>query len=111
MSSPIPRRLLVHSATLNPYAGTVNSVKTYGAAMALKFVRFEPVKQNAMTSLGEMKSDRFVMVYDCKNSTPSRTTFKANDKITFGNYVMAVRKVADGIDDTPNVHHFEVNLV
>lgn len=111
MSSAIPRRLLVHSASLYPYTGTVNSVKTYGALVALKFVRFEPVKQNAMTSLGEMKNDTFVMVFDCRNSTPVGATFKANDKIVFGSTTLAVRKVASGIDDTANVHHYEVNLV
>ena len=111
MSSAIPRRLLVHSASLYPYTGTVNSVKTYGASVAMKFVRFEPVKQNAMTSLGEMKNDTFVMVFDCRNSTPVGTTFKTNDKIVFGTSTLAVRKVASGVDDTSSAHHLEVSLV
>lgn len=111
MSSPIPRRLLVHSASLYPYAGTVNSVKTSGEPVGLKFVRFEPVKQNAMTSLGDMKNDSFVMVFDCRNSSPPGTTFKADDKIVFGRSTMAVRKVASGVDDTSSAHHYEVNLV
>lgn len=112
MSSAIPRRLLAHSATLHRYDKTVNSVKTYfSPAIDLKFVRFEPVKQNAMTSLGEMKNDTFVMVFDCRNSTPVGTTLKTNDKIVFGSITLAVRKVASGVDDTSAVHHYEVNLV
>lgn len=112
MSSAIPRRLLVHSASLRRYDKTVASVKTFFTpAIDLKFVRFEPVKQNAMTSLGEMKNDRFVMVYDCRNSTPVGTTFKFNDEITWGTFVLVVRKVSTGIDDTANPHHLEVSIV
>lgn len=111
MSSSIPRRLLVHSATLSPYTGTVNGVKTYGEPVDLKFVRFEPVKQSNMGTNGESKADRFVMIYDSRNSTPTGASFFVNDKITFAGFDLTVRKVAFGIDDTSNVHHQEVTLV
>jgi len=111
MSNPIPRRLLVHSGTLAPYAGTVNSIKTYGTAVALSFVRFEPVKQNAMTSLGEMKSDRFIMFFDCKNSLPAGTVPAIGDKITFGALVLFARKVTPCYGSAAAVHHFEVSCV
>lgn len=111
MSAPTPRRMLPHSGTLAPYTGTVNSIKTYGAAVALSFVRFEPVKQNAMTSLGEMKSDRFVLFYDCKNSQPGGLIPAMNDKITFGALTLSARKVTPCYGSTAAVHHYEVNCV
>jgi len=111
MSNPIPRRLLVHSGTLTPYAGMVNSVKTYGAAVALTFVRFEPVKQNAMTSLGDMKADRFTMFFDCVNSRPAGTVPAVGDKIKFGTIELSARKVTPCYGSTPEVHHYEVACV
>lgn len=111
MSNPIPRRLLVHSCTLTPYAGTVNSVKTYGTAVALTFVRFEPVKQNAMTSLGEMKNDCFTLFLDCVNSRPAGIVPAMGDKITFGTLVLSVRKVTFCYGSMPEVHHYEVACV
>lgn len=111
MSNPIPRRLLIHSGSLAPYTGTVNSVKTYGTVATLSFVRFEPVKQNAMTSLGDMKNDRFVMFFDCQNSLPAGTVPAINDKITFGAIILSVRKVTPCYGNTPAVHHYEVSCV
>lgn len=111
MSNPIPRRLLVHSGTLAPYTGTANSAKTYGTTVTLKNVRFEPVKQNAMTSLGEMKNDRFLMFFDCKSSLPAGTVPAVNDKLTFGAIVLLARKVTPCYGNTPEVHHYEVSCV
>lgn len=111
MSRPISRSLLVHGATLAPYTGTVNSVKQYGTAVTLTHVRMQPVKQTAMTSLGDMKNDKFLMFFDCKNSAPSGTTFKTLDKITFGGQVLAARMVTPCYGDSPDVHHYEVSLV
>jgi len=112
MSKPIPRSLLKHTGTLAHYLGTVNTVKTYTTpAASLAFVRFEPVKQNAMTSLGEMKSDRFVMFYDCTNSTPVGVIPAINDKITFGSETLIARKVTPCYGDRATVHHYEVACV
>lgn len=111
MSNPIPRRLLIHSGTLAPYTGTVNSLKTYGAAVTLEHVRFDPVKQNAMTSLGDMKNDRFTLFFDCVNSRPAGTVPAVGDKITFGTLALFARKVTPCYGSTPEVHHYEVACV
>jgi hypothetical protein len=111
MSKPISRLMLVHSATLNAYIGTVNSVKTYGTNQALTFVRLEPTKQNAMTSLGDMKNDRFTLFYDCVNSRPLAVSFAIGDKITFGGSVLFVRKAAACYADSSSTHHWEVACV
>jgi hypothetical protein len=111
MSNPIPRRLLRDTATYTPYTGTVHDVKTYGAAVALTFVRFEAVKQNAMTSLGDMKNDKINLFYDSKNSLPIGITFKANDIITSAGINYTVRK-ANPLKGTGSaIHHWEVACV
>lgn len=111
MSSTISRRLLPHKGSYAEYTGTVNSVKTYAAAVDLGFVRFEPVKQNAMTSLGDMKNDRFLMFYDTVNSRPLGLAFNVLDKIVFGSSTLTVRKVTECYGDSNGIHHYEVNLV
>lgn len=111
LSSPVSLGLLIHSATLYPYTGTVNSVKTYGAAVNLTQVRFTSVKQDAMTSLGEMKNDKFKMTFDSANSAPSGTLFKVNDKIVYGTSTLAVRAVTTSYSSDLDPHHQEVSLV
>jgi len=110
VSNPIPRRLLVHSGSLAPYVSPGPPV-SYGTSVTLSRVRFEPVKQNAMTSLGDMKADRFILFFDCKNSLPSGQTFAMKDKITFGSIVLSARKVTPCYGDSDDVHHYEVNCV
>lgn len=110
MSRPIPRRLLVHSATLEPYAGTVKSVRTYGTAVELSRVRVDPVRRNAMTSLGDAKSDAYVLFFDAVNSLPAGTEFHVNDRITFRGESLSVREVAQLSGDSAAVHHWEVRF-
>jgi len=110
VSNPIPRRLLIHSATLAPYVSPGPPV-VYGTAVTLTHVRLEPVKQNAMTSLGDMKNDRFLLFFDCKNSLPVGRTFSMKDRITFGGQALSVRKVTPCYGDDSTVHHYEVNCV
>lgn len=111
MSAPIPRRLLPHSAKYKPYTGTVASVKQYGTEVDLVFVRVEPVKQNAMTSLGDMKNDRVNFFYDCVNSRPIGLVFRVNDIITFDGVAYSVRKASPVYGNGPAVHHWEVACV
>lgn len=111
MSAPIPRRLLPHNAKYKPYSGTVSSVKQYGEEVDLEFVRIEPVKQNAMTALGDMKNDRVNLFYDCVNSRPIGLEFKVNDVVTFGGVAYTVRKTAPIYGSGTAIHHWEVACV
>lgn len=111
MSKAIPVRLLPHSATLESYLGTVNSLPNYSPPVTLLHVRFEPVKQNAMTSLGDMKNDRFLLYFDCVNSLPAGTAIAIKDRITFNGVALSARKVTPLYGDSAAVHHFEVNCV
>lgn len=111
MSKPIPRRMLPHVAVLSPYIGTIASVRQYGTDIDLSFVRFEPVRQTALTSLGDSKNDRFTMYYDCINSMPRGTVPKQFDKISFQFMMLTVRYVKPCYGDRAGVHHYEVNCI
>jgi len=107
----ISKSILSESATLYPYTGTVNSVKTYSATVSLANVRFVSIRQNAMTSLGDMKNDKYKMFFDCVNSAPSGMTFKKDDKIVYGSLTLYVRAVENPKALGTAVHHWEVSLV
>ncbi len=113
MIPPIPRAIMNQSATLYPFVSTsAGGVKTYGTAVALSSIAMMPAKQNAMTSLGEMKDDLYLMVFDSVNSLPAGTTFKKKDKIVYGSENLEVRKVVPQPDLTTGLtHHWEMNLV
>lgn len=111
MSAPIPRRRLTDSVTYTPYTGTVGSKKTYGTPVALAVVFFEFVKQNTMTSFGDMKNDKVALIYDCVNSTPTGIVFKTDDKINVGGVDYTVRKAVPFKGMGPALHHWEVACV
>jgi len=113
MIPAIPRAVLNQAATLYPFVSTsAGNVKTYGTAVSLSSIAMFPAKQNAMTSLGEMKNDLYFMVFDSANSLPAGTTFKMKDKIVFGSVNLEVRKATPQPDLTTGLtHHWELNLV
>lgn len=111
MSAPIPVRLLPHSATYESYIKTVNSCPTYEAGVTLLHVRFESVKQTAMTALGDMKNDRFTLYYDCRNSLPEGISFKKGDRITVGDMALSVRTAKPCYGREAAIHHWEVACV
>jgi hypothetical protein len=110
MSNPIPRHLLIHSAALAPYVSPGPPV-AYGTSVNLVHVRFEPIKQNAFTSLGEMKDDRFLLFFDCVNSLPAGQAFAKKDKITYDGLALSVRIVTPCYGNSASVHHYEVRCV
>jgi hypothetical protein len=112
MSKPIPVSLLRNTGTLETYIKTVNGLAQYApVATTLTRVRFQPVKQNAMTALGDMKNDRFTLFIDCVNSLPKGTVPAKKDRITFGNMALIVRDVIPQYGDDAGVHHYEVACV
>ena len=113
MIPPIPRAILNQSATLYPFVSTsTGGVKTYGTMVSLTNIAMFPAKQNAMTSLGEMKYDLYLMVFDIANSIPAAISFKVKDKIVYGSQNLEVRKATPQPDlTTGQAHHWELNIV
>ena len=112
MSLPISEELLVHSATL----ATQGGYDDYGNPVAgepvlLSKVRVSHVKQTLITQLGEAKSDKLTLFYDCSLSQPQGTTFKENDFITYQDIVYRVREVSAPPDDTAKPLYYRIELV
>jgi len=64
-----------------------------------------------MTSLGDMKNDKYKMFFDCANSAPSGTEFKKDDKIVYGSLTLFVRATENPKALGTAIHHWEVSLV
>lgn len=111
MSSPIPRRLLPHTATYSAYTGTTSSVKQYGTAQTLAHVCFVTSRRRYKSLLGEEKSDRFIMFYDCENSSPKGVVFAVGGKVVYGAETLYVREVVPCTGSGSGIHHYEVSLV
>lgn len=110
MSSPIPRRLLPHYATVDRYSSTGRSGPVYGGSVELECIRIEPVNQNALSSLGDAKNDRFLMFIDSKNSRPVGFVPVIKDRVTFQGQAMVVRTITPFYGSGSSVHHYEVRL-
>lgn len=110
MSAPIPRRLLPHSARLDRYTGTGKSGPVYGESVDLEHVRFEAVKQNAMSNLGDAKADRFTLFIDMKNTSPQGIIPSIKDRVVFRGEGLIVRTVQILFGSTVEAHHCEARL-
>lgn len=108
----IPRAVLVHSATYERCTGVSrNGQEEYEKAVALSFVRFEPVKQTEVQGLGEQRNDRFKLFYDCVNSLPVGLTFSTNDRVTYNGEQFRVRIAQPFFTVRSVPHHVEIALV
>lgn len=130
MSSPIPRRLLPHTVTVERYISTAKSGPVYRDSIEFQNVRVEPVKQNALSSLGDAKADRFLLFIDCKNSLaiphyptgdslPTDSELPVDglgfipsikDRVTFQGQAMVVRTITPFYGSGQAVHHYEARL-
>lgn len=108
---PIPKSLLIHTATLHK---KINKDKwgkgELDQGVGLTYVRLEPSgkivrdKNNAEIQLVA------TLFYDCKNSRPKDVVFKVDDLIAF-NGVMHRVEVVEPLYDDKRLHHYELGLV
>ena len=111
MFSAIPRTMLPHTATLKRATGIDENLnKTYAATVTLNFVRFEPAKKTALTSLGEQRDDKMVLFFDCLNSLPFGQTFEQLDEIEFNGIKLSIREVNPEYTVYGTPHHYEIYL-
>ena len=113
MIKPIPRRMLQNTATYKPVTGKdKNGVITYGASVALTYVRVEPVRKSAHQKEGEFNDDKFTLFFDSRNSRPIDQSFTKLDKIVFQGDTLTIREAQRlYADQSGNViHHWEIML-
>jgi hypothetical protein len=97
--------------TIDRYAGNTKAGPSYGAQEDLYFVRVEPVRHNALSSIGDAKNDRFLVYIDAKNSQPEGFIPGIKDRVTFQGQTMTVRTISEFTGSGGEIHHYEVRLV
>ena len=111
MARPIPRALLIHSAT-HKYGTLADDGwgnMTHPSSQSLEFVRFEPSSKLVMTKDNNEVQLSAVMFFDCINSVPAGATFAVGDQIVFGDRTYHVETVDTLYDRT--LHHYELGLI
>jgi hypothetical protein len=113
MSEPISLDVLVHSAALYAKTGedSFGNPTWSATAVNLTRVRVSRAKQTLVSSLGEAKSDKLTLIYDCVNSLPVGTNFAERDKIVYGGQTFFIREVYDPSGDASTPHHYRCALV
>lgn len=105
----IPRNVLIHTATHK----VLSDIDAYGVQTtiesSLKHVRFEPSRKTILSNLGEAKDDKYLMFFDCKNSSPKDETFSKLDKIVYNGVELTIREIVQEYDDK-GLHHLEIYL-
>lgn len=113
---PIPKRLLIHTATLTRKNDDSGFGGVGGESNEIEFVRFEPSASKQKTTVNDEKLIRGTLFIDRENSTPFLVP-NPDDEMTISNdpRISGILKVAvcDIIysDDRGSIHHLEVTLI
>jgi hypothetical protein len=113
MARPIPKSMLIHSATQKYGIPTDDGWgnKTWPSSRTLSRVRFEPSTKLALTKENQQVQLRAVMFFDCRNSAPLTAAFAVGDRIQqTGGEEYSIASI-EPLSDNRNLHHFEIGLV
>ena len=106
---PIPKRLLIHAATLrSPGAMDVWQAPTWEDT-PLKHVRIEPSAKVVLTKDNTEVQLVSTLIYDCVNSSPRGIEFAAGQRVVWGGRECTVETV-EQLYDERHLHHWEVGL-
>lgn len=106
---PIPRSLLIHSATLQTATIDDYQSKTYTTVATLTCIRVEPTTKQVLGSDNLQKQLSAVLIFDARNSRPANTTFLVGQYVSFSGNRYRV-EVVDSLYDARKLHHYEVGL-
>lgn len=115
-AKPIPKHLLIHSAT-HEYGRPVqddNGNDVWPSSQGLERVRVEPsgklvLDRNLSRQNNEVRLS-MLMFFDARNSVPTGIEFEHGDRIVWGGQPYRVASI-DKLYDGTNFHHFEIGLV
>lgn len=110
MIKPIPKRMLVNSATYIAYSGDTGEGSSYAGSVTLNNIKIDEQKQFSYTSNGKEIIGNAMLYYDLVNSSGLTSAPVNESKVTFNGktYVIKNTDILRANDDTP--HHYEVLL-
>jgi hypothetical protein len=107
----IPRKLLIHSATIKVVTATDRWGKeTTSHPVDLKYVRIEPSSKLVKDKQNNEVQLSALMFFDMKNSQPAGTVF-TQDQIILWNGIEYRVQIIDPLYDGSNLHHYELGLI
>ena len=109
MMSPIPRRLLIHSAVLRQMDSDRWQNETEKQSVALTNVRVEPSSKIVIGKDNVERQLSAVLFFDCRSSQPKNTVFTEGRRITFSKNDYRIVSIEPLYDDG-RLHHYEVGL-
>lgn len=107
---PIPKFLLIHSATLKKESSENVWGKKTNTSISLSSVRFEPVNVRHWNVQEGLPEATVRMFFDCRNSAPFGMAFDTGDVITFNSRDYKITNVSSLYDER-GLHHYEVYLI
>ncbi len=123
MIPPIPKNLLIHSATLiTEFDPDKWGNSTEQVSEALEKIRIEPSSEIITDSFGAVLKLSAVLLFDSRNSRPQEINFALKgdiisgktvkiQRVEFGGRLYTVASVTPLFADSQKIHHYEVGLM
>ena len=108
---PIPKRLLIHTATLYQRVNVDKWGKgELNGGQELSNIRIEPSKQIIRDKNNAEVQLAATLFYDCRNSRPSDVSFEVDQVVDFNGQKYQIKTV-ETLYDNLKLHHYEIGMV
>lgn len=105
---PIPKGLLIHTATLKSPTGNDSWQDTTYSGTILKSVRIEPCSKVIYTNDNTKVQLSGTLFFDCKNSIPKDAVFEIGQKLVWSGREFTIATIEPIYGR--KLHHIEVGL-
>lgn len=107
---PIPKRLLIHSATaVTEGKADIWNEKSAASETQLSLIRVEPSSDLTVSKQNEQVKLSAILIFDCKNSKPAGFEFDHVKHIVFEGQKYNIEGIGKFYDER-KLHHYEVEL-
>lgn len=106
----IPKRVLIHSATLKSVVRDAWQNEISSTDTALTNIRIEQSNKMVQTKDNQERQLNAIVFYDIVNSRPKNVVFAQDDIITIGGIDRRIHLVRPEYD-SKKLHHYEVEVI